>query len=205
MPIWSACRSYDDLVDALKPACGLKGDDEPLLDSFIVADQSPVDDRSPIDVLVVEDNPVNQELAQRLLKKRGYRVTTIMVKKQSIVSRRNALISSSCDLQTPVMDGIEAAESIRSREMRRSWVVAEDFRPIYIIAMTANAMDGDHERCLQAGMDDYLSKPIKPQELYAAIDRCLGLESGDDQVVPPVGLASHEAPLDLAAAMRDSR
>ena len=196
--------AYDDLVDALKLACGLKGDDEPLLDSFIVADQSPVDDRSPIDVLVVEDNPVNQELAQRLLKKRGYRVTLANNGAEAVdCFEKKRFDFIFMDLQMPVMDGIEAAESIRSREMRRSWVVAEDFRPIYIIAMTANAMDGDHERCLQAGMDDYLSKPIKPQELYAAIDRCLGLESGDDQVVPPVGLASHEAPLDLAAAMRD--
>jgi two-component system sensor histidine kinase/response regulator len=109
------------------------------------------------------------------------------------------------DMQMPVMDGIEAAESIRSREMRRSWVVSQEYKQVYIIAMTANAMDGDRERCQQAGMNDYVAKPIKPAELYAAIDR--GLGQGGEMGPGPV--ASRTAPvltnttLDLVAAMRD--
>jgi len=103
----------------------------------------------------------------------------------------------------PVMDGIEATESIRSREMRRSWVVSDEFEQVYIIAMTANAMDGDRDRCLQAGMNDYVSKPIKPQELYAAIDRGLGLESErrPDLSRPKDDLS--DTSLDLGAAMND--
>ncbi len=196
--------AHDDLLEALALAGSLKGGDEPLLDAFSLVDQPAVDDRSPIDVLVVEDNPVNQELAQRLLKKRGYRVTLANNGEEAVdCFEKKRFDFIFMDLQMPVMDGIEATESIRSREMRRSWVVADDFKPIYIIAMTANAMGGDRERCLQAGMDDYLSKPIKPQALYAAIDRCLGLESGVDAVVPPADPARSEALLDLTAAMRD--
>jgi len=66
----------------------------------------------------------------------------------------------------PVMGGIEATESIRAREMRRSWVISDQFTSVCIIAMTANAMEGDRDRCLRAGMNDYVAKPIKAQELY---------------------------------------
>ena len=196
--------AHDDLIDALKLSSGLKGEDDSPLDSFVLADQTTLDDASPIDVLVVEDNPVNQELAQRLLKKRGYRVTLANNGEEAVdCFEKKHFDFIFMDLQMPVMDGIEAAESIRSREMRRSWVVVDDFKPIYIIAMTANAMDGDRERCLQAGMDDYLAKPIKPLDLYAAIDRCLGRDVADDQVVPQTDPVCREMALDLAAAMRD--
>ena len=62
----------------------------------------------------------------------------------------------------PVMGGIEATQAIRAREARRSWVLAGDWKPVPIIAMTAHAMEGDRERCLQAGMDDYVAKPVRP-------------------------------------------
>jgi len=196
--------AYDDLLEALKLAGGFKGEEGLLLDPFAIVDQPVAEDSAHIDVLVVEDNPVNQELAQRLLKKRGYRTTLANNGEEAVdCFEKKHFDFIFMDLQMPVMDGIEAAESIRSREMRRSWVVVDDFKPIYIIAMTANAMDGDRERCLQAGMDDYLSKPIKPHELYAAIDRCLGRDVADDPVVPPVDTACRETSLDLAAAMRD--
>lgn len=196
--------AYDDLVEALQLACGLKGEEGGLLDSFVIAEQPAADDPVSLDVLVVEDNPVNQELAQRLLKKRGYRVTLANNGAEAVdCFEKKHFDFIFMDLQMPVMDGIEAAEAIRSREMRRSWVVVDDFKPIYIIAMTANAMGGDRERCLQAGMDDYLAKPIKPHELYAAIDRCLGREVVAEPVLAQADAARRETPLDLVAAMRD--
>ena len=75
------------------------------------------------------------------------------------------------DVQMPVMGGIEATQAIRAREARQSWVVQGDWKPIPIIAMTAHAMQGDRQRCLDAGMDDYVSKPIDARALFAAIDR----------------------------------
>jgi protein-histidine pros-kinase len=107
------------------------------------------------------------------------------------------------DMQMPVMDGIEATESIRSREMRRSWVVSQEFKPVCIIAMTANAMEGDRDRCLQAGMNDYVSKPVKPEELYAAIDRGLGWVGSSEVESAEKSSSMTTTSLDLNAAMRD--
>jgi two-component system sensor histidine kinase/response regulator len=155
-------------------------------------------------VLLVEDNPVNQELAERLLKKRGYRVTLANNGAEAVdcfEERSFDLILM--DMQMPVIDGIEATESIRSREMRRSWVVSQEYKQVYIIAMTANAMDGDRERCLQAGMNDYLAKPIKPSELYAAIDRGLGRVGELELLTPRSAPTLIYASLDLVAAMHD--
>ena len=200
----------DDLMEALQLVSGQRSESGPLFDPFVFSDRISLDESGPLEVLLVEDNPVNQELAERLLKKRGYHVTLANNGAEAVEcfekSRFDLILM---DMQMPVMDGIEAAESIRSREMRRSWVVSQDFKPVCFIAMTANAMDGDRDRCLQAGMNDYVSKPIKPQELYAAIDRGLDVESGPD-VLPgevPADFGANinvsETTLDLRAAMRD--
>ncbi len=195
----------DDLLEALRLVSGTADDATPFLASFdFPAD--PVDSRArAIEVLLVEDNPVNQELARRLLEKRAYRVTLANNGAEAIEQfeqKRFDVILM--DMQMPVMGGIEATESIRAREMRRSWVMADEIRPVRIIAMTANAMEGDRDRCLQAGMNDYLAKPIRPQDLYAAIDRCLApANSADLGAPPPSGSTLTATSLDLAAAARD--
>jgi len=80
----------------------------------------------------------------------------------------------------PVMGGIEATKAIRAREARRSWAMSGRWEVTPIIAMTAHVMQGDRERCLDAGMDDYVSKPIQPADLFAAIERVAKrLESTD--------------------------
>lgn len=71
----------------------------------------------------------------------------------------------------PVMGGIEATQAIRAREARHSWVMQGDWKPMPIVAMTAHAMQGDRQRCLDAGMDDYISKPIDAGALFAVIER----------------------------------
>jgi len=195
-----------DLLEALKLVAGKKRNlDDDFLDAFDFADQTVTDEPvHHLDVLLVEDNPVNQELAERLLKKRGYRVTLANNGAEALECfEKGHFDIIFMDMQMPVMDGIEATESIRSREMRRSWVVSEEFKQVYIIAMTANAMDGDRDRCLQAGMNDYVSKPIKPLDLYAAIDRGLGLAS--ETIEDRIGLSDNltDTSLDLSAAMRD--
>jgi len=137
--------------------------------------ESPFELASPqtLRVLLAEDNPINQRLAQVVLEKRGHRVVVVGNGQEAL----DALISAPFDLvlmdvQMPVLDGIEAAQRIRERER----VVGA--RRLPIVAMTANAMQGDRERCLDAGMDGYVSKPIRPDELFAQIAAALGTESG---------------------------
>ena len=194
----------DDVLDALKLVSGQQAESGHLLDPFDFPDQAVLEKSNQLEVLLVEDNPVNQELAERLLKKRGYSVTLANNGAEAVSCfEKSHFDLILMDMQMPVMDGIEATEAIRSREMRRSWVVSEQFHQICIIAMTANAMEGDRDRCLQAGMNDYVSKPVKTDELYAAIDRVLGIERETGTSRIQSGGSLTETSLDLAAAMRD--
>jgi protein-histidine pros-kinase len=162
------------------------------------------DDASVLSVLLVEDNPVNQELATRLLERLSYRVTLANNGAEAV-----DLFDSShfdvilMDMQMPVMGGIEATEAIRSREMRRSWVVSHEVRPVYIIAMTANVMAADRDRCLEAGMNDYVAKPLRSAELYAALDRARGVKGGTEFFDPASSSVGTSSQLDLGAALSD--
>ena len=197
----------EDLFDALALVLGNKIDDVLALAPFdIEGSVSSGSATTPLKILLVEDNPVNQELARRLLEKRGYQVTLANNGSEAVDQfEKNRFDLILMDMQMPVMGGLEATEAIRSREMRRSWVISDEFKSICIIAMTANAMEGDRERCLAAGMNDYVSKPIRPNELDAAIARALAPIVVDD------GLPCHSladvsltaTSLDLGAAMRD--
>ena len=114
-------------------------------------------------ILVVEDNSVNQKVATRLLEKMSYRADVAADGSEAL--RMIELLPYDVvlmDCQMPVMDGYEATREIRSREANGTHCV--------IIAMTANAMHGDRERCIAAGMDDYISKPIRAPELAALLD-----------------------------------
>jgi signal transduction histidine kinase/CheY-like chemotaxis protein len=115
-------------------------------------------------ILVAEDNPINQRLALRLLEKQGHSVVVAGDGEQAlIVLEQQAFDLILMDVQMPNMDGFEAAAAIRRSE--------KDRRHIAIIALTAHAMKGDRERCLAAGMDAYISKPIRVQELNDAIEK----------------------------------
>jgi CheY-like chemotaxis protein len=110
-------------------------------------------------VLVVEDNAVNQRLAARLLEKRGHRVTVAANGREALVALEKGVYDLVLmDLQMPEMDGFEATAAIRQNEKHNGAHQS-------VIALTAHAMKGDRERCLAAGMDGYLSKPIRPEEL----------------------------------------
>ena len=197
----------EDLADALLMVLGSNEKNTLTLDAFDIQDGPAVDQGPAVEILLVEDNPVNQELAKRLLDARGYHVTLANNGAEAIEQFEKASFDLILmDMQMPVMGGIEATEAIRAREMRRSWVVSTDFKPVYIIAMTANAADNDRGRCLQAGMNDYLSKPIRAKDLYTAIEHGLATDaSGNDpsssgaSFAPELGVTS----LDLEAAMRD--
>ncbi len=118
-------------------------------------------------ILLAEDNPVNQQLAVRILQKRGHTVTVASNGRQAIDSlHQNEFDLVLMDVQMPEMDGIEATVAIRAREKHTG-------EHIPIIAMTAHAMKGDRERCLAAGMDSYVSKPIQVAELLSVIESLL--------------------------------
>jgi CheY-like chemotaxis protein len=124
-------------------------------------------DSTSCHILLAEDNLVNQTLALRLLEKQGYTVV-IAANGQETLSAltRESFDVILMDVQMPIMDGFEATAVIRAHEK-----VSTAHLPI--IAMTAHAMQGDRERCLAAGMDDYVTKPIKAADLYAAIERMI--------------------------------
>ncbi len=193
----------DDLLAALKLVTGTV-DEAPILAPFDFDARLVEEKRHSLEVLLVEDNPVNQELARRLLEKRGYRVTLANNGEEAVEhfeQKKFDLILM--DMQMPVMGGIEATESIRAREMRRSWVISDQFTSVCIIAMTANAMEGDRDRCLRAGMNDYVAKPIIAKDLYSAIDRSLGQGNSRTHTLTPLENALSATSLDLGAAARD--
>ena len=119
--------------------------------------------RHPLRILLAEDNAVNQKLALRLLRQLGYEADVAADGLQAL-----AMLDNSdhdvvlMDVQMPELDGLEA-----TRRIRRQW----PNRSLRVVAMTANAMAGDREACLAAGMDDYIAKPIRPAELRSALER----------------------------------
>ena len=121
-------------------------------------------ERLPLRILLAEDNAVNQKLALRLLAQLGYRADVAGNGLEAIAAlERQRYDFVLMDVQMPELDGLEAARAICQR-----WTRSE--RP-HLIAVTANAMQGDREQCLEAGMDDYISKPIRVPELVAALDQ----------------------------------
>jgi signal transduction histidine kinase/CheY-like chemotaxis protein len=123
--------------------------------------------RRPLRVLLAEDNRVNRTVATRLLEKKGYTVTGVENGREALEQLERALFDLVLmDVQMPEMDGFEATRKLREREH-------ESERRVPVIALTAHAMKGDRERCLDAGMDGYVAKPIRREELFQAIDQAL--------------------------------
>ena len=125
----------------------------------------------PLRILIAEDNRINQQVARRILQQFGYQSDMAVNGQEAvnIVSReRYDLLFM--DVQMPVMDGHEATRQIRS-------ILTPEQRP-YIAAMTANAMKEDRALCLNAGMDDYLSKPMRPADVRSVIERAFAHFAG---------------------------
>ncbi len=121
--------------------------------------------RRRLRVLVAEDNAVNQKLAIKILEKRGHLVSVVSNGQEAIDALREEYFDLILmDVQMPDLDGFEATGLIRRREKEKGGHIP-------IVAMTAHAMKGDREQCLAAGMDDYVSKPIKVNELFTVIER----------------------------------
>jgi two-component system, sensor histidine kinase and response regulator len=126
--------------------------------------KTPAVSRKKLRILLAEDNIVNQRLAVRLLEKRGHTIMVVPDGRQALASMENEEFDVVLmDMQMPDMNGFEATAAIRANEIRTG-------RRQRIIAMTAHAMRGDRERCIEAGVDAYLSKPVKPGELFHAVE-----------------------------------
>jgi signal transduction histidine kinase/HPt (histidine-containing phosphotransfer) domain-containing protein len=126
-------------------------------------------DLKPLRVLLAEDNEINQLLALRLLEKQGHTVMIVGDGQEALSAIGRELFDIVLmDVQMPKMDGLAATEALRAQELTGG-------RRLPIIAMTANAMKGDRERCLKAGMDGYVSKPVQAQKLSEEIERVLSV------------------------------
>jgi PAS domain S-box-containing protein len=125
-------------------------------------------ERRKLRILVAEDNVVNQKLAILMLKREGHEVVLVGDGREAVTAAREGSFDLVLmDVQMPAMDGFEATAAIRHAE-------ADTGRHIHIVAMTAHAMNGDHENCLAAGMDDYLSKPFDMRSLREMLERFEG-------------------------------
>jgi len=115
-------------------------------------------------ILLAEDNKVNQKVASTMLTKRGHSVIIVENGKQALdILSRESFDLILMDIQMPEMDGYEATRAIREREKTTGFHIP-------IVAMTAHALKGDREKCIEAGMDDYIAKPIKMEELFKAVE-----------------------------------
>jgi CheY-like chemotaxis protein len=122
--------------------------------------------RHPARILVVEDNQVNQKVVTAVLRKRGFSIE-LANDGQEAISKLNESGPFNLvlmDVQMPILDGLEATRLIRKDAQ---------WKDLPIIAMTAHAMNGDRERCLEAGMNGYISKPVHPAHLLSTVDEYL--------------------------------
>lgn len=124
----------------------------------------------PLRILMAEDNPINQRVGKLILQRAGYQIDLVGDGNEALEAHRSDpydLILMDC--QMPTMDGFEASRQIRSLKQQP--------QPV-IIAVTANALVGERERCLSAGMDDYLSKPFQAEQLVAVVKKWSAIRRG---------------------------
>ena len=162
-----------DLFDAILMTMGLRSEEMPA----VITRHKVYEARESLNILLAEDNLINQTLATKLLETRGHRVILASNGVEAVEAFKNGdfdLILM--DIQMPEMDGFEATREIRKLETgdpQPSPIInhQSSIHSIPIIAMTAHAMMGDREKCIDAGMDDYVSKPINPEALFSIINK----------------------------------
>jgi len=162
-----------ELQNVISKLLGEKGTVAPLITRYSIANAKNA--AVSLRVLVAEDNAVNQKLVARLLEKRGHCVKIVANGREALSALEQGTYDLVLmDMQMPEMDGFEATAELRKREKQTGLHIP-------IVALTAHAMKGDRERCLNAGMDGYLSKPIRAQELYELLDNYIALRAAGSQ------------------------
>jgi two-component system, sensor histidine kinase and response regulator len=184
---------FDSLITALSEEGGLVV--SPVGDGILTAPSLP-----PLRVLLAEDSTVNQKLATVLLELQGHTVALAKNGREALdLLRTTSFDLILMDVQMPELDGLEATRQIRGQE--------SEGEHLPIIAMTAHAMKGDRERCLEAGMDDYLAKPIRAQELQDVLVRVIarhGTEAGSSEAATSaMGAPLPPVPSDPASPLQD--
>jgi PAS domain S-box-containing protein len=151
--------------------------------------------QTPLRILLAEDSLVNQRLALALLERRQHQVQVAQTGKQVLaLLEQQPFDLILMDVQMPEMDGLAATRAIREAEKRSG-------RHMPIIAMTAHALKGDRERCLQAGMDEYVPKPVREMQLWTAIDRVLQRKSSQEGAEGDTALVLDRRVLDWDLAL----
>jgi PAS domain S-box-containing protein len=192
---------HSDLLDTLAALFGVSTRRQRARSIAQAAAQTP---GRPLRILVAEDNPVNRKLVTTLLRKRGHTVKAVENGREAVASVRTAGAHGFdvvvMDVQMPEMSGFEATQAIRAGESPTAGHLP-------IVALTAHAMQGDRARCLEAGMDGYLSKPIDVDELIATVERFGGDASAsrDEQPAPTGTEAVFDEPAALAYTGGDRR
>jgi CheY-like chemotaxis protein len=150
----------------------------------VTAADPDVEARSTLRILLAEDHAINQKVLLKMLARAGYEADVAANGVEVLAALDRAPYDVVLmDVQMPEMDGLEATRRLRARAPGSN-------RP-YVIALTANAMQEDREVCLAAGMDDYASKPVRPAELFAALERAAhALGMGDRRATDPAAVAS---------------
>jgi len=177
-----------ELLDAI---CFLLGGETKKESVALVTRHSLKEAKKSARILLAEDNAVNRTLAIRLLEKRGYMVAVAANGREALAAlEKEEFDAILMDVQMPEMDGFEATGKIREKEKLTG-------KHIPIIAMTAHALKGDEERCIGAGMDGYVSKPIRTNELYAALEKTVKKEAGNapenEEIVPTASVTKQYA------------
>ena len=156
--------------------------------------------RLPVRILVVDDNEINQKVAVRILQQLGYQPEVADNGREALSAiEQEPFDFILMDVMMPELDGLEATRIIRKRQMSGEH---KNFQSrIIVVAMTAHAMQGDREKCIAAGMDDYLSKPIRPKDVREMIEKWAGKVAVDSTHARPAAAApavADDAPVDLA-------
>ena len=174
-----------ELLDAILKALGsvpLEESELPRNGALVVPANGP-----RLQILLAEDNEINQELTVKILAKRGHTVVVTNNGREAVAALERGIFDVVLmDVQMPEMDGLAATAAIRERERSTG-------RHVPIVALTAHAMKGDRERCLAAGMDNYVSKPLRADELFETLARLVPIAAATAQVASTNGVVNRVA------------